>query len=100
VVTPYVDRTGSRRELRLGERVRPHLVEALHGLADLAFALAVEDQSAAEAVGSFAALVRIDTPQEALYYRHGGILRYVLPAPARAGEAALESFAASDPPGY
>ncbi len=27
---------------------------------------------------SFAALVRIDTPQEAEYYRHGGILPYVL----------------------
>ncbi len=26
----------------------------------------------------FPALVRIDTPQEALYYRHGGILQYVL----------------------
>ncbi len=26
----------------------------------------------------FSALVRIDTPQEALYYRHGGILQYVL----------------------
>src|SRR5438128_9885785 len=27
---------------------------------------------------SFQALVRIDTPQEALYYQHGGILQYVL----------------------
>jgi aconitate hydratase len=26
----------------------------------------------------FRAVVRIDTPQEALYYRHGGILQYVL----------------------
>jgi aconitate hydratase len=26
----------------------------------------------------FAAVVRIDTPMEAEYYRHGGILRYVL----------------------
>jgi aconitate hydratase A / 2-methylisocitrate dehydratase len=26
----------------------------------------------------FSALVRIDTPQEALYYAHGGILQYVL----------------------
>jgi aconitate hydratase len=26
----------------------------------------------------FRALVRIDTPQEVLYYRHGGILQYVL----------------------
>jgi aconitate hydratase len=27
---------------------------------------------------SFQAIVRIDTPQEVLYYRHGGILQYVL----------------------
>ena len=27
---------------------------------------------------SFQAQVRIDTPQEALYYKHGGILQYVL----------------------
>jgi aconitate hydratase len=27
---------------------------------------------------TFAALVRIDTPQEVLYYQHGGILQYVL----------------------
>ena len=26
----------------------------------------------------FGAIVRIDTPQEALYYQHGGILQYVL----------------------
>jgi len=27
---------------------------------------------------TFQAIVRIDTPQEALYYLHGGILQYVL----------------------
>jgi aconitate hydratase len=27
---------------------------------------------------SFAATVRVDTPEEALYYQHGGILQYVL----------------------
>jgi aconitate hydratase len=27
---------------------------------------------------SFTALLRIDTPQEVLYYQHGGILQYVL----------------------
>jgi aconitate hydratase len=26
----------------------------------------------------FKVLLRIDTPQEALYYKHGGILQYVL----------------------
>jgi aconitate hydratase len=30
------------------------------------------------AVNEFSALVRIDTPQEILYYEHGGILQYVL----------------------
>jgi aconitate hydratase len=29
-------------------------------------------------VKSFQATVRIDTPDEADYYRHGGILQYVL----------------------
>jgi aconitate hydratase len=75
----------------------------------------------------FTAIVRIDTPQEAAYYRHGGILQYVLrqlldgkaapelaagiPAaaqvtpdtPARDAdveEGSRESFPASDPPAY
>ncbi|MBW3655524.1 MAG: hypothetical protein KY444_05425, partial [Gemmatimonadetes bacterium] len=69
-----------------------------------------------------------DTPQEVLYYRHGGILQYVLrqllggrekpeavspsvaagavvhddkdKGSARVTEAAEESFPASDPPAY
>ena len=76
----------------------------------------------------FAVLVRIDTPQEFLYYRHGGILQYVLrellsgkerpgalaqgmsataqPATEYAAqdgvveEGSIESFPASDPPAY
>jgi aconitate hydratase len=73
----------------------------------------------------FRAVVRIDTPQEVLYYRHGGILQYVLrqllsgkeepqavsggvhsgAAPhEKAGdkvtEGSLESFPASDAPAY
>ncbi|HEU4885480.1 MAG TPA: aconitate hydratase AcnA [Longimicrobium sp.] len=79
------------------------------------------------ATREFRAHVRIDTPQEVLYYRHGGILQYVLRqllggrdkaeavSPAVAGapvtqrkaddegkvvEAAIESFPASDPPAY
>jgi aconitate hydratase len=76
----------------------------------------------------FRALVRIDTPQELLYYRHGGILQYVLrqllggrdraeavsAAGASVAQPALEhaatdrhvdkgseqSFPASDPPAY
>jgi aconitate hydratase len=79
------------------------------------------------AAKEFRALVRIDTPQEVLYYRHGGILQYVLrqllngkeqpeavsPAIAAAPvvprttddegkvtEGSQESFPASDPPAY
>ena len=72
----------------------------------------------------FRALIRIDTPQEVLYYRHGGILPFVLrqlllgkeKAEVLAGgaaaepvagdstrkvtQASVESFPASDPPAY
>src|SRR6185369_12990196 len=75
----------------------------------------------------FRAFVRIDTPQEVLYYRHGGILQYVLrqllsgrekPEPVPGGipagavsrdaergdravtEDSVESFPASDAPTY
>jgi aconitate hydratase len=71
----------------------------------------------------FRATIRIDTPQEALYYRHGGILQYVLrqllgdveaPQPVEPGEEepreekdggaatenSIQSFPASDAPGY
>ena len=74
------------------------------------------------AVIRFPALVRIDTPQEVHYYRHGGILPYVLrqlllgrekleappevvtapppPAPVstRVEEGSVQSFPASDVP--
>ena len=74
---------------------------------------------------AFDAMIRIDTPQEVLYYRHGGILQYVLRqllhgrenADAISGgvsvgqphavtndkkvtESSVESFPASDPPAY
>ncbi|HEX6039150.1 aconitate hydratase AcnA [Longimicrobium sp.] len=78
------------------------------------------------ATKEFRAHVRIDTPQEVLYYRHGGILQYVLrqllngretpeavesaaPAPvthrvtddeSKVAEGSQESFPASDPPAY
>jgi aconitate hydratase len=41
-------------------------------------AVKVEAVRPDEAVVAFTARVRIDTPQEAIYYRHGGILQYVL----------------------
>ena len=40
--------------------------------------IAVEAKRADGHVVSIAATVRIDTPQEILYYQHGGILQYVL----------------------
>jgi aconitate hydratase len=50
----------------LGERISPRsLVE-------------VRATDAAGATTAFRAVVRIDTPDEAEYYRHGGILQYVL----------------------
>ena len=76
----------------------------------------------------FPAVVRLDTPQEVLYYRHGGILQYVLrqllggrdraqaisaslaataqaspehtPHDKHVHEGSVESFPASDPPAY
>ena len=46
------------------------------------FAVTARDEDGA--VTEFEVRSRVDTPQEALYYRHGGILQYVLRQRARA----------------
>ena len=45
-----------------------------------------DGRSSGLAATEFTATVRIDTPAEAAYYRHGGILPYVLRQLLRAGE--------------
>ncbi len=56
-----------------------HEVFAIAGLADLPATVTVRADDK-----EFTARVRIDTPKEADYYRHGGILQYVLRQLARA----------------
>ena len=53
------------------------------GLSDMPKELTVTARSDDGKVTEFKALVRIDTPQELQYYKHGGILEYVLRQLAR-----------------
>ena len=114
--------TGEERFDVVGLRER--VASAFHDGRTVQVKATRDDGSAIE----FPALVRIDTPQELLYYRHGGILQYVLrqllggreraqsvapsgaasarPAPAHepaeghVDKGSEQSFPASDPPAY
>jgi aconitate hydratase len=52
----------------------PGLADAIKGTKSITVKAKKTDGSAK----SFQAIIRIDTPQEVLYYQHGGILQYVL----------------------
>ena len=52
-------------------------ITGLQGSADVPREVTVR-YSRGALTGEFRAVVRIDTPAEAAYYRHGGILQYVL----------------------
>ena len=53
-------------------------VEAALGAEGEARSVTVRARKEDGSTTEFRALVRVDTPQEAEYYRHGGILQYVL----------------------
>ncbi|MDB4951675.1 MAG: aconitate hydratase 1 [Gemmatimonadetes bacterium] len=115
----------SGRETFDFEGVAEAIATGFKGGREITVRAMAEDGKATE----FRALIRIDTPQEVLYYRHGGILQFVLrqllsgreeepaviadggPASNVAGqgfvatnkhvsEASVESFPASDAPAY
>ena len=65
-----------RMTLGLSGRETFHITGLGDGSAKTAFVQAVPDSGAPSV--TFEARVRIDTPKEAEYYRHGGILQYVL----------------------
>jgi len=81
IVPLQFEATDSVDKLALtGEEV--YEIPGLAAMLDAKFAngkkITVHAKSADGSVKKFTATVRIDTPQEILYYQHGGILQYVL----------------------
>jgi aconitate hydratase len=76
-VLPLEFKAGENRE-SLGLTGRE--VFSIEGIASLAprTAITVSRKSADGKVTQFTATARVDTPEEVTYYRHGGILQYVL----------------------
>ncbi len=54
------------------------LAALVEGAFEAGVTIAVEGKRGDGSLASFTATVRLDTPQEVQYYRHGGILQYVL----------------------
>jgi aconitate hydratase len=76
-VLPLEFKAGENRE-SLG--LTGHEVFDIEGISSLKprMEATVRAKSADEKVKAFSAVVRVDTPEEVSYYRHGGILQYVL----------------------
>jgi aconitate hydratase len=76
-VLPLQFKPGENRE---SLALTGHEVFSIEGVASLApgKAIAVRAKSDDGKEKQFSALARIDTPEEVLYYHHGGILQYVL----------------------
>ena len=76
-VLPLEFKAGENRE-SLG--LTGHEVFDIEGISSLKprMEASVRAKSADEKVKAFSAVVRVDTPEEVSYYRHGGILQYVL----------------------
>ena len=76
-VLPLEFKAGENRE-SLG--LTGHEVFDIEGISSLKprMEASLRAKSADEKVKAFSAVVRVDTPEEVSYYRHGGILQYVL----------------------
>ncbi len=76
-VLPLEFKSGESRE-SLG--LTGHEIYSVEGVASLSpkKSVTVHVKSDAGKVKAFTAIARVDTPEEVSYYRHGGILQYVL----------------------